>query len=229
MAFSRSILRPILALSFVAGALVASPRDAAAADPVPVEPFRDKTWKGVSDAMVFSSFGLALAMPRIYSANDETTEGWKARWHVSALAPLMTLSTLTLLNHVYFKDTLKGDRPGCDDTNRGLVPQCADYGAPSSHSFIATSLFAHGTTMFLVDTFTWSHGKVNAASVVGNVGVPFVLGVLTLAGRGAGEYETGGQIVAGATAGLAAGILTGLTYAMFQRPDCGYSSGLICW
>ena len=46
---------------------------------------------------------------------------------------------------------------------------------------------------------------------------------------GAGDYESGGQITAGATAGLAVGILTGLTYAMMQRPDCGYSQGLICW
>lgn len=178
--------------------------------------------------MVLSSFGLQLAMPRVFSANDETTEGWKARWHVSTLAPLMTISTLTLINQVYFKDTLKGQRPGCDDTNHG-GPNCTDYGAPSSHAFVAASLFAHGTTLFLVDTFAWSKGKVNPASAVGNVAFPFVLGVIAIAGRSAGDYENGGQIAAGATAGLAAGLLTGMTYALFQRPDCGYSAGLICW
>ena len=49
------------------------------------------------------------------------------------------------------------------------------------------------------------------------------------AGRSAGNYESGGQIVAGATAGLAVGLVTGLTYALLQRPDCGYAGGLVCW
>ncbi|HNK42616.1 MAG TPA: phosphoglycerate kinase [Flavobacteriales bacterium] len=57
---------------------------------------------------------------------------------------------------------LGGQRPGCDDTNHG-GPNCTDYGAPSSHAFVAASLFAHGTTLFLVDTFAWSKGKVNPA------------------------------------------------------------------
>lgn len=224
--FAESLLRPLFASSLLAATLAFAP-NASAADPTP-PPDRDKTWGGVSDAMVLSSFGIQLAMPRVYSASDETTEGWKARWHISTLAPLLTISTLTLVNQVYFKDAIKGDRPGCDDTNRG-GPNCGDYGAPSGHAFAAASLFAHGTTVFLVDTFTWSKGKVNPASAIGNVALPFVLGVIGIAGRGAGDYETAGQITAGATAGLAAGLLTGLTYAMLQRPDCGYSAGLICW
>lgn len=223
---ARSILRPFAALSILGTALLAAP--AASADPPTPPPSRDKTWGGISDAMVLSSFGLQLIMPRVYAANEETTEGWKARFHVSQLAPVMTLSTLTLVNQVFLKDQVKGERPGCDDTNHGGL-NCTDYAAPSSHAFLATSLFVHGTTVFLVDTFHWSKGRVNAASAIGNVAFPFVLGVLTLVGRSEGNYESAGQITVGATAGLAAGILTGLTYAMFQRPDCGYSAGLICW
>jgi hypothetical protein len=218
-------LRLITAAAFV-GAISLSSGDAHAQATPP--PSRDKTWGGVSDALVVSSLGVQLLMPRIYSAEDETTEGWKARWHLSALAPLMTISTLSLANQLYFKDSFKGDRPGCDDTNRG-GPNCTDFGGPSTHSFAATSLFVHGTAVFLVDTFKWSHGRVNPASAIGNVGVPLILGIITMAGRSAGNYESGGQIVAGATAGLAVGLVTGLTYALLQRPDCGYAGGLVCW
>jgi hypothetical protein len=224
--FARSILRTFAALSLVGSALLVAP--AAAADPPTPPPDRDKTWGGISDAMLLSSFGLGIVMPRVYSANEETTEGWKARFHLSQLAPLMTISTLTLVNQVFLKDQVKGERPGCDDTNHGGL-NCTDYGAPSSHAFAATSLFVHGTVVFLVDTFHWSKGRVNPASAVGNVAVPLVLGALTIAGRSAGNYESGGQIAAGATVGLAVGLLTGLTYAYWQRPDCGYSAGLICW
>jgi hypothetical protein len=38
-----------------------------------------------------------------------------------------------------------------------------------------------------------------------------------------------GAVVVSSAAGLVTGALTGLTYAMLQRPECGYTGSLICW
>ena len=58
---------------------------------------------------------------------------------------------------------------------------------------------------------------------------PLILGGVTMVGRSAGNYESGGQIAAGGVLGLATGFLLGTTYALMARPECGYSGSLICW
>ncbi len=192
-------------------------------------PDRDRTWRGVTNATALGALGAQLITPRIFYPAPEVTVGWKARWHLSQLAPIMTFTTLTLVNEVYLKDAAKGQRPGCDDTNFGLVENCQTYGAPSSHSFAAGSALGHGVAVFLVDTLKWSDGRVNGLSVATNIGLPFVLGGITLIGRSEGNLETGGQILTGATLGLGIGFLTGLMYAELARPECGYSGSLVCW
>jgi hypothetical protein len=178
--------------------------------------------------MAVSSAAFELLMPRVFFSDPEVTAGWKARWHVSAFAPLMTLTTLSLLNEHNLKESFEGKRPGCDDTNVG-APGCTTYGMMSTQTFLAFGALGHGTAVFLVDTLKWSDGRFNGGAFAGEIGVPLVLGVITAAGRGSGNWESGGQVWGSAGIGLATGVLTGLTYALMQRPECGYSGSLICW
>ncbi|MGZ3424566.1 MAG: hypothetical protein ACXWUG_09565 [Polyangiales bacterium] len=221
----RSITKKF-AVGAVGVALFASAPEASAQVTPP--PDRDRTWGGVTDATAAIALGTAVLMPRIFYPEPEVTVGWHARWHVSVLAPVMTLATLSLLNENWLKQQVKSNRPGCDDTNVG-VAGCTDYGGPSSHAFAAGSAFGHGLAVFIFDTTKWSNGRANAVSAVGNIAVPLVLGGITIIGRSKGNYENGGQIVAGGTLGLGIGFLTGMTYALMQRPECGFSGSLICW
>ena len=99
----------------------------------------------------------------------------------------------------------------------------------STHSFAAGASLGHGLGVFFVDTFKWSGSRVNGGSIVGNIIVPLALGTVTVVGRGAGNWETGGQIAAGTLAGLAFGALSGVAYSWLQRPECGYTGDIICW
>jgi hypothetical protein len=170
-----------------------------------------------------------LLMPRIFYPEPEVTVGWKARWHISVLAPVMTITTLALLNEYQIKDSIKGFRPNCDDSNQGQVAGCMDYGMPSTHTFAAFAALGHGAGVFIVDTTKWSDGRVNIGSVIGNLGVPLVASVITYVGRGVGNWEKPSQNFAGAALGLTSGFLLGTMYALMQRPECGYSGGIICW
>lgn len=208
-------------------ALLTSIEGSASAQVTP-QPDRDKTWGGVTDATAAFALGAAIVMPRIFYPEPEVTVGWHARWHVSVLAPVMTYATLTLLNENWFKAQVQSHRPGCDDTNFG-TGNCSDYGGPSSHAFAAGSALGHGVAVFLFDTTTWSNGQPNAISAFGNIGVPLILGGITVIGRSKGNYENGGQIVSGGLLGLGVGFLTGSMYALMQKPECGYSGSLICW
>jgi len=192
-------------------------------------PDRDKTWRGVTNVTAIAGLGAQLITPRIFYPAPEVTVGWKARWHASQAASVMTLMTLTLVNEVWLKDRIAGSRPGCDDTNQGLVQNCQDFGAPSSHGFAAGSAFGHGLAVFIVDTTKWSDGRVNGLGVVANIALPLVLGGITVVGRSAGNFESGGQIATGTLMGLGFGFLTGLMYAEMARPECGYSGPLFCW
>jgi hypothetical protein len=95
----------------------------------------------------------------------------------------------------------------------------------------AFSSLGHGTGVFLVDTLKWNNGRFNAGVFVGDVVVPLLAAVFTVAGRVGGEpnHESGGQVFAGAAVGLGAGLVTGVVYALLQRPECGYASGIVCW
>jgi len=192
-------------------------------------PLRDRAWKNVTGVAVIVGGATQLLMPRISYTESEVTVGWKARWHISVLAPVMTLTTLALLNEYQLKGAVKGFRPNCDDLNQGLVEGCLDYGAPSTHTFAAFSALGHGIGVFLIDTTKWSDGRVNVFSVIGNIGVPLITSIVTYVGRGVGNWEKPGQNFVGGITGLGTGFLIGMTYALMQRPECGYTGGLICW
>jgi hypothetical protein len=191
-------------------------------------PDRNETWDDVTLATTVAAGGVALLMPRVFYSSPETTVGWKARWHVSVLAPVMTVTTLALLNEYEFKDSFEGDRPGCDASNRG-GPGCESFGMPSTHAFGSVAAFGYGTAVFLVDTIEYSGDRFNFGSFAGHVMVPFALSAVTVAGRKAGNFEDWGQIGVGAASGLVSGALMGLMYAAMQPPECGYSGSLICW
>lgn len=198
------------------------------AQPVSPVPNRDVPWQTVTGITLGVSAATQLLMPRVFYSDPEVTVGWKARWHVSALAPVMTLSMLTAINEVALKNTFEGRRPDCDESNDGL-PNCTTYGMMSTHTFGAGAALGHGAAVFIFDTFKWSNGKFNGWGFVGNVVAPFALGVVTGIGRGVGNWEDGGQIALGGITGLGFGFLSGMTYSLMQRPECGYSGSLVCW
>ncbi len=190
---------------------------------------RNGTWQAVSTVTAVAALGSQLVMPRIFYSDPETTVGWKGRWHVSALAPLMTTAAIVLLNEVALKDAVGAFRPGCDDANQNIDPHCHDFQTLSSHAFAGFSALGHGAAVFFVDTSKWSGGRFNGAAFAGDVGMPLVLAAVTSIGRSAGHWEGTGNVVASSAAGLGVGVLLGLTYAMMQRPECGYTGELICW
>jgi hypothetical protein len=200
------------------------PADAQVSPP----PNRDTTWGAVSSATAVTAGAVELLMPRIFYSDPEVTVGWKARWHVSQLAPVMTLTALTLANEYLLKPAIKSNRPGCDDTNTP-GPDCVTYGSPSTQAFAAFSALGHGAAVWLFDMTKWSDGRFNVGSFIGNVAVPLVLAGVTDVGRGVGNYEDAGQIIAGSLAGVGLGFLIGTTYALMARPECGYTGSMICW
>lgn len=212
----------------VAGAALLTAGTAAAqAQPVAV-PSRSQGWHDATNVMALSAAGIQLLMPRVFYTDPEVTLGWKARFHLSVLAPSMTLVALTLTNELFLKDSFEGSRPGCDETTLGL-PECNSYGMLSSQSFLAFSSFGHGVGVFLIDTTKWSGGRVNAGSLTTNIVLPGALSVLTAVGRTSGNWESGGQVWASAGIGALLGFGMGTLYAALQRPECGYGGDLICW
>ncbi|HEY2511472.1 MAG TPA: hypothetical protein VGI39_11475 [Polyangiaceae bacterium] len=207
--------------------LVLSASSPAGAQATPM-PNRDQNWGTVSSVTVATAGVLALVMPRVFYSDPEATVGWKARWHVSQLAPVMTLSMLSVLNEYALKDGIKGFRPGCDATNTP-GPNCTTYGTPSTHAFAGSAALGQGVAVWLFDMTKWSGGRFNAGSFVGNVFLPLVLAGVTDGARAAGNFENGGQIIAGSLGGVALGFLSGMTYALMARPECGYTGNLICW
>ena len=191
-------------------------------------PSRDQTWGAVTSVTMASAGIIELLMPRIFYSDPEVTEGWKARWHVSQLAPVMTLTVLALTNEYALKGAIADPRPGCDSTNAG-TPNCATYGSPSTHAFGSFAALGNGAAVWLFDMTKWSDGRFNVGSFIGNVALPFLLAGTTAVGRGAGNFESADQILLGGGMGLALGFLTGMTYSLMSRPECGYTGNLICW
>lgn len=191
-------------------------------------PERSEGWGDATNILALSAMGVELVMPRVFYADPEVTVGWKARWHVSVLAPSMTLATLALFNEQVLKDEIGGFRPECSDENQGS-PGCTSYGFLSTQSFAAASAFGQGLGIFLVDTLKWSDGKFNFGAFAGNTAVPAILTVITTVGRTAGNWETGGQAWGSAGIGLVVGLGMGALYGATQRPECGYTGGLVCW
>jgi hypothetical protein len=212
----------------LAAVMVVSVPARAQSTPVNVPPTRSAAWNDATTILALSALGLELVMPRVFYADPEVTAGWKARWHLSAFAPIMTLATLTFINEHHLKPSFEGRLPGCDDTNASDY-RCQGFGMFSSQSFLAFSALGQGTGVFLGDTLKWSEGRFNAGAFTGQVGIPLVLAVITAVGRTAGNLESGGQVWASAGVGALVGLGTGVAYSLMQRPECGYTGSLLCW
>ena len=203
-----------------------------------IPPFvaRDTNWETVSDAMLGVGVASVALMPRVYYSSPDATVGWKARYHVSVLAPAMTLTGLTLLVDGPIRGAFQSPKQGCsvEDTLAALPDSgCESFGGPSTHAFASWGATGVGLGTFLVDTFKYSDGHFSAPSFVGNVGVPLTASILTSVsrsadGNGIGPENTE-QVIAGALPGLAVGALLGVGYALLQEPDCGYGNYLFCW
>jgi len=215
------------------------PREAAAqVPPVAAIAPRDSTMTTMSNVTMAIGVGVVTLMPRIYYNDPEATVGWKARWHVSVLAPALGLTALTILVDKPIRNLIASPRPGCtaDETSQALPgSECESYGMPSTQSFAAWGATGAGTAIFLVDTLKYSQAKFHPGAFVGNVAVPLVLSVLTSVGRGVATQqntfaaETPMQVVVGSLSGFVTGALLGVGYTLMQRPNCGYGNSVICW
>ncbi|MBX3231399.1 MAG: hypothetical protein KIT84_10675 [Labilithrix sp.] len=193
-------------------------------------PDRSAGWEATSTVAMAIGMGSQVLMPRLYWSDTEVTIGWKARWHASVLAPTMFLLTTAMFNELVVKPEITSYRPGCGTSNPG-APGCTTFGMPSTHTFVAFSALGHGTGLFLVDTFKWNDGRIHGGSIAGHLGLPLLAAGLTIAGRVAGtpSQEHGDQALVGGAFGLVFGVLAGGAYALFQRPECPYGAGVICW
>lgn len=222
-------------LSAAFAALLA-PREASAQAIPPSAP-RDENWETVSQIAMITGAATVTLMPRVYYNDPEATVGWKGRWHVSQLAPALTLTATTLFIDTPVKNAIESVRPGCTlDETRVAFPDsnCESYGGPSTHAYASSATFGAGLTIWLLDTFKYSDSEFHAGSFIGNVAVPLTTAVLTSVARGIASgdsesFEDGGQIAAGIAVGLPVGMLTGFVYGMMQEPNCGYGDNIICW
>jgi hypothetical protein len=214
-----------------------APREAAAQTVPPIAP-RDGTWGTISNVTMIVGAGIVTLMPRVYYNDPEATVGWKGRWHISMLAPVMSLTALTLLVDGPIRNAIKTPRPGCNlDNTAAALPgsECESYAMPSTQSYASWAATGMGTGTFLVDTIKYSNGKFHVGSFFGNIGVPLILSVLTSVGRSIGNepvtfaHEDVGSIVVGSLTGFASGALIGVANSLLQRPNCGYGGSLVCW
>lgn len=208
----------------------------AEAQTVPPIAERDSNWDAVSTVTMAISVASVSLMPRVYYSSPDATVGWKARWHASSLAPIMTMLALTWVIDEPIKDAIESPRDGCsvEQTDAQLPDSgCENWGSPSSHAFAAWGATGAGFVIFLVDTLEYSDGEFNFASLLGNVIVPFGASMVSSIARSADGYgigpESTGQVFAGAIPGLVTGALMGLAYSYWQEPDCGYGGYIICW
>lgn len=198
---------------------------------------RDSAWNTVSTVSMLIGVGSVSLMPRVYYSSPDATVGWKARWHVSALAPIMTMTALTLMVDNPVKNAIQSPRPLCTvDQTLAALPDsgCETFGAPSTHAYASWGAFGAGASIFLVDTFNYSDSELSVPSLIGNVIVPFGAAIMASVARdatGGGQagHESPGQIAAGALTGAATGAILGLGYSLMQEPDCGYGGYLFCW
>ncbi len=226
----------LVATSVLAGALSLClfENDAQAQIPPIVE--RDPNWDAVSSVSMMIGVASVSLMPRVYYSSPDATVGWKARWHISSLAPVMTFAATTAFVNGPLRDTIQSPKQGCslDDTLAQLPDSgCEAFGGPSTHAYAAWGAFGYGAAVWAMDTFYYSDFEWHTGSFIGNVAIPLGAAFLTSAarsadGRGFGPESTG-QVVAGALPGLGIGAIVGLGYALMQEPDCGYGGYLFCW
>lgn len=232
----RTSLKLLAASSLtVATCLLLAPREAAAQVP---SVQRNADWGTVSDVALVIGTSSVFLMPRVYYSDPEATIGWKARWHVSVLAPALTMAMATVLVEVPIKDGIESPRPDCtvDQTIASVSDSgCETFGGPSTHMFASWGSTGTGLGIFLVDTFRYSGGRFNVGGFIGNVAVPLTASVFTTIGRAVDfegpvqPYESAGQIFAGALPGFFLGLGVGAAYAALQRPNCGYGNAIFCW
>jgi hypothetical protein len=194
----------------------------------PAAPDRSAGWDQATNVLAVSSVALQALLPRIFYSDPDVTVGWKARWHISVLAPTMTLTTLALFNELSLKTAFADGRPGCTDATEGQTG-CTSYGLMSTQSFVAASALGQGVGTFLVDTLHWSHGQMNVGALIGQGVVPLVIAPIVAVGRTAGDWESPAQSWGSAGVGLLVGFGLGVAYAFLQRPECGYTGNLICF
>lgn len=218
-----------------------TPREAAAQ--VPPIAQRSGAWDAATNVTMVLGASIVTLMPRVYYNDPEATVGWKGRFHISMLAPALTMTAFTLLVDGPIKNAIGAPRPGCtfDQTSVALANSgCQTFGMPSTQSFASWGATGAGTVIFLVDTFKYSDSRFHPGGFVGNVAVPLVLSVFTSAGRYAAPggplgspqvfpAETVPQIVLGSVTGFVTGALVGLGYSLMQRPNCGYGNNIVCW
>lgn len=225
----------VLAAAVLTGALCLTIGTRAAhAQTVPPAAERDSNWEAVSTVSMIVGVSSVSLMPRVYYASPDATVGWKARWHVSVLAPVMSMLALTWIIDEPIRDAIESPRDGCtvEQTQAG-ADGCENWGSPSSHAFAAWGAFGAGMTIFLVDTFKYSDSEFSVGSLIGNAIVPFAAAMLASVARSADGSGIGpegtGQVFAGAIPGVLSGALMGLLYSFAQEPDCGYGGYVLCW
>lgn len=226
----------LVAAGVLAGALFMSLDEGEAQAQIPPIAERDPNWDTLSSVSMAIGAISVSAWPRIYYSSPDATVGWKARWHVSAFAPIMTLTGITMLVDGPIRDAIQSPKDGCtvDETLAQLPDSgCESFGGPSTHAFASWGALGAGTTIWLVDWLEYSDSNFSVPSFVGNVGLPFVAAIMTSVSRSADGLGIGpegtGQVVAGALPGFATGALLGLGYSLLQEPDCGYGGYMFCW
>lgn len=226
----------VVVASLLAGALTLSLTESEAQAQVLPFAERDQNWSTVSSVTMVIGAATVSLMPRIYYSAPDATVGWKARWHVSALAPIMSMTAATLLVDGPIRGAIESPQDGCtlDQTLADLPGSgCESFGGPSTHAFAAWGAAGAGISVFLVDTLKYSDYEFSVPSFIGNVIVPSSLAVVTSIARSADGSgigpESTGQVVAGALPGAGVGLLLGLGYALLQEPNCGYGNYLFCW
>jgi len=180
---------------------------------------RDAGWDDASTGTAIAAVATSVLMPRVFYSNPEATVGWKARWHVSALAPAMSSVSLAFLNESVLKPAFADPSPcaGCG------------FGLFSTQAYVASAALGQGVGVFLLDTFKYSGGNFHFGGFAGQVLVPLALTGVTAGGRVASNEESGVQVLGSVGVGVASGLVFGLIYGALQAPNCGYSGDLICW
>jgi hypothetical protein len=167
--------RSVVLSGVLAGSAFAFVSSEAAAQAVPPSAPRDSGFEIASNITMALGVATVTFMPRVYYSDPEATIGWKARWHVSQLAPALALTSITLLVDLPIKDAIESTRPGCTlDETRIRFPDsgCESFGGPSAHAFAATNAASAGIGIWVADTFIHSNSEVHAGSIIGNIAAP---------------------------------------------------------
>lgn len=229
------MLRRLVALVCVLGAMGMSP--AASAQSSWVDPIvgRDENWATVSQVSLAIGVTSLLVTPRVVSWPASKTGRSKASWRASFTVPATTLMAATFVVDNPVKGLVRSTRPGCTGIRvevTGPGSNCETYGGPSTPAFAAWGTLGTGLGMFIVDSNLYGKNGVAPGAFVGQVAIPLLSAVVVSAGRatnGLGmPFETRSQVFVGALSGLAVGMTLGMGYALVVPPACPMQA-LICW